>query len=228
MGQPEEQARVDALRALLAQRAIDRGLLTDEADEEATVAAIEALLDREAPTPEPTEEECSRYYAKHLEQFTSGELVFARHILFAIVPGAPVDAIRSKAEQTLERVNAQPESFGELARTLSNCPSGRHDGNLGQLTRGECAPEFEQALFSGNGTGLLPGVVRTRFGFHVVVVDRRVPGRTVPFEAVKDRVAGHLRERVQHKALEQYLRILAAETGLALPGVAPATSPLVR
>jgi len=188
MGQPEEQARVDALRALLAQRAIDRGLLTDEADEEATVAAIEALLDREAPTPEPTEEECSRYYAKHLEQFT----------------------------------------IGELARTLSNCPSGRHDGNLGQLTRGECAPEFEQALFSGNGTGLLPGVVRTRFGFHVVVVDRRVPGRTVPFEAVKDRVAGHLRERVQHKALEQYLRILAAETGLALPGVAPATSPLVR
>jgi peptidyl-prolyl cis-trans isomerase C len=223
-----QEIQAEALRELLAQRAIERGLMTDEADEAATAAAIEALLDREAPTPEPTDEECSRYYAKHLEQFTSGDLVFARHILFAIVPGAPVDAIRSKAEEMLERVRAQPESFAEVARTLSNCPSGQRDGNLGQLSRGECAPEFEQALFSGHGTGLLPGLVRTRFVFHIVVVDRRLPGRTVPFEAVRDRVAGHLRERVQRKALEQYLRILAAETGLALPGVEPATSPLVR
>lgn len=223
-----QEIQSEALRELLARRAIERGLLTAEADEAATAAAIEALLDREAPTPEPTDEECSRYYAKHLEQFTSGDLVFARHILFAIVPGAPVDAIRAKAEDTLEQLRAQPESFAELARTLSNCPSGQHGGNLGQLARGECAPEFEQALFSGQSTGLLPGLVRTRFGFHVVAVDRRIPGRAVPFEVVRDRVAGHLRERVQRKALEQYLRILAAETGLTLPGLEPATSALVR
>ena len=37
-----------------------------------------------------------------------------------------------------------------------------------------------------------------------------------------------LRERVRRKALEQYLRILSAETGLAWPGVEPAASPLVR
>jgi len=223
-----DETQIEALREMLAQRAVARGLVTDGADEAATTAAIEALLDREAPTPEPTDEECSRYYAKHLEEFTSGDLVFARHILFAIVPGAPVDAIRSKAEETLQRVNQQPESFAELARTLSNCPSGQHDGNLGQLARGQCVPEFEQALFAGKGTGLLPGLVRTRFGFHIVAVDRRLPGQTVPFEAVRERIADHLRGRVQRKALEQYLRILAAETGLALPGVEPATSPLVR
>jgi peptidyl-prolyl cis-trans isomerase C len=222
------ETQIQALREVLAQRAMQRGLLANEADEGGIAAAIEALLDREAPTPEPTDEECSRYYAKHLEQFTSGDLAFARHILFAIVPGGPVDAIRSKAEETLARVNEQPEAFAELARTLSNCPSGQHGGNLGQLGRGECVPEFEQALFAGKGTGLLPGLVRTRFGFHVVTVDRRVPGRIVPFEAVRRRIADHLRGRVQRKALEQYLSILAAETGLALPGVEPASSPLVR
>jgi len=219
---------IETLRAVLARRAVERSLLTEGADEAATDAAIEALLDREAPTPEPTDEECSRYYAKNLDRFTSGDLIFARHILFAIVPGAPVDAIRSKAEETLERVRAEPESFAELARTLSNCPSGQHGGNLGQLSRGECVPEFEQSVFGVRSPGLLQELVRTRFGFHVVVVDRRVAGKTLPFEAVKERVAECLRERVRHKALEQYLRILSAETGLALPGIEPAVSPLVR
>jgi peptidyl-prolyl cis-trans isomerase C len=219
---------IESLRTVLARRAVERSLLPEGADEAAADAAIEALLDREAPTPEPTDEECSRFYAKNLDRFTSGELVFARHILFAIVPGAPVDAIRSKAEETLERVRAEPESFAELARTLSNCPSGQHGGNLGQLSRGECVPEFEQSVFGVRSPGLLPELVRTRFGFHVVAVDRRVAGETLPFEAVKQRVAECLRERVRRKALEQYLRILSAETGLALPGVEPATSPLVR
>ena len=131
---------IESLRTVLTRRAVERSLLPEGADEAATDAAIEALLDREAPTPEPTDEECSRFYAKNLDRFTSGELVFARHILFAIVPGAPVDAIRSKAEETLARVRAEPESFAELARTLSNCPSGQHGGNLGQLSRGECVP----------------------------------------------------------------------------------------
>lgn len=219
---------IEALRAVLARRAVERSLLMEGADEVATDAAIEALLDREAPTPEPTDEECSRFYAKNLDRFTSGELVFARHILFAIVPGAPVDAIRSKAEETLQRVRADPEWFAELARTLSNCPSGQHGGNLGQLSRGECVPEFEQPVFGASSAGLLPELVRTRFGFHVVAVDRRVGGETLPFEAVKQRVAECLREGVRRKALQQYLRILSAETGLALPGVEPATSPLVR
>ena len=219
---------IEALRAVLARRAVERSLLTEGADEAATEAAIEALLDREAPTPEPTEEECSRFYAKNLDRFTSGDLIFARHILFAIVPGAPVDAIRAKAEETLARVRAEPESFAELARTLSNCPSGQHGGNLGQLSRGECAPEFEQAVFGVRSPGLLQELVRTRFGFHVVVVDRRIAGETLPFEVVKERIAERLRERVRHKALEQYLRILSAETGLALSGVEPATSPLLR
>ena len=219
---------IEALRAVLARRAVERSLLVEGADEVATDAAIEALLDREAPTPEPTDEECSRFYAKNLDRFTSGELVFARHILFAIVPRAPVDAIRSKAEETLQRVRTDPESFAELARTLSNCPSGQHGGNLGQLSRGECVPEFEQPVFGVRSPGLLPELVRTRFGFHIVVVDRRVAGETLPFDAVKQRVAECLRERVRRKALEQYLRILSAETGLALPGVEPATSPLVR
>ena len=45
----------EALRAVLVRRAVERSLLTEGADEAATDAAIEALLDREAPTPETTD-----------------------------------------------------------------------------------------------------------------------------------------------------------------------------
>ena len=118
---------IEALRAVLARRAVERSLLMEGADEVATDAAIEALLDGEAPTPEPTDEECSRFYAKNLDRFTSGERGFARHILFAIVPGAPVDAIRSKAEETLQQVRADPESFAHGGtKTDEKCPSSRH------------------------------------------------------------------------------------------------------
>src|SRR5689334_17224830 len=80
-GEGNASGTVDALRGLLARRALALGLLEDTASAEAIDAAIETLLDREVRTPEPTDEECSRYYAVHPEEFTSGELVFARHIL---------------------------------------------------------------------------------------------------------------------------------------------------
>jgi peptidyl-prolyl cis-trans isomerase C len=220
---------IDAVRALLCVRAEELGLLAAGERDAATIdAALDRLLDREVATPEPTEEELSRYYATHIEQFTSGDLVFARHILFAVRPGAPVEAIRGKAEETLALVRAQPERFAELARERSNCPSAAQDGNLGQLTRGDVVPEFAAAVFQGRGDGLLPGLVRTRFGFHIVTVDQRVPGQTVPFEAVRERIAARLVEQVQEKALRQYVEVLAGRAGEDIPGVAAASTPLVR
>lgn len=220
---------IDSIQALLCARAEELGLLAaGERDAAAVEAALDQLLDREVATPEPTEEELSRYYSTHLEQFSSGDLVFARHILFAVTPGAPVEAIRSKAEETLALVRAQPERFAELARERSNCPSAAQDGNLGQLMRGDVVPEFAAAVFQGEREGLVPALVRTRFGFHVVTVDQRVPGKAVPFEAVRERIAARLVEQVQEKALRQYVEVLAGRAGEAIPGVAAASTPLVR
>jgi peptidyl-prolyl cis-trans isomerase C len=220
---------IDSIRALLCARAEELGLLAPgERDAVAVEAALDRLLDQEVATPAPNEEELSRYYATHLDQFTSGDLVFARHILFAVTPGAPVDAIRRKAEETLSLLHAQPARFAELARECSNCPSAAQGGNLGQLMRSDVVPEFAAALFQGQGEGVLPGLVRTRFGFHIVAVDQRVPGRPVPFDAVRERIAAQLVERVQENALRQYVQVLAGRAGEDIPGVAAASTPLVR
>lgn len=223
-----DHSALSALRQLLASRAIELGLLARAHTEADADAAIEGLLDREVITPEATDEECSRYYALHPEQFSSGDLVFARHILFAVTPGAPIASIRTRAEQALEEVRAEPRRFAELAGRYSNCPSGQQGGNLGQLARGECVPEFEQALFEGRTTGVLPQLVKSRYGFHIVAIDQRVPGRLVPYEAVRDQIAARLYAAVQEKALKQYVQILASRAGIELPGVETPTSPLVQ
>ena len=217
-----------AVRELLRQRAVAAGLAAAEATGDEADAAIERLLEKEIATPEPGEEECRRYYDAHSAEFTSGELAFARHILFQVTPGAPVPAIRAKAELTLADLAKDSSKFELLARELSNCPSGEQGGNLGQLGRGETVPEFEQALFNGAYTGIYPQLVKTRFGFHILAVDRREPGRQLPFEATRTRIAQRLRERVLNKALHQYARLLAADAQIEGVDLDAARTPLLR
>ena len=217
-----------AVRELLRQRAVAAGFGAANLSGEEADAAIERLLEKEVATPEPGEEECRRYYDAHPAEFTSGELALARHILFQVAPGTPVPAIRAKAELTLAEVAKDSSKFEPLARELSNCPSGQHGGNLGQLGRGETVPEFEQALFNGAYVGVYPQLVKTRYGFHVLAVDRREPGRRVPFDASLPRIAQRLRERVLNRALQQYIRLLAADADVRGVELAAADSPLLR
>ncbi len=48
-------------------------------------------------------------------------------------------------------------------------------------------------------------LVKTRYGFHIVAVDRRIPGRLLPFESVQEKIAEHLINLVEEKALRQYV-----------------------
>lgn len=134
-----------------------------------------------------------------------------RHILFAVTPRTPLEPLRRQAEATLVELQRAPERFDERARTLSNCPSGAQGGMLGQLSRGECVPEFERAIFDNQLTGVLPTLVNTRFGFHIIAVDRRVPGHRPPFEAVRDMIAQRMAAESWRRALGQYARVIAAE-----------------
>ena len=225
VAQGEEEIRVAVVRELLCQRAADLGLFEDGANQD---TAIERLLDLEARTPEPTEAECRRYYDAHLTEFRSGDLVAARHILFGVTPGTPIDALRAKAEETLHTLKHEPERFDELARQLSNCPSGQQGGNIGQVTRGECVEEFDAALFENGGVGVLSRLINTRYGFHIVSVEQRIEGRQLPFETVKEQIAERLATQVGTKALAQYVRVLAGQAHIEGVDLHASDSPLVQ
>ena len=226
---PDATNELSAARELLRQRAVAVGLLDDGSAEEAAIEkAIEELLAREVVTPSPTDEECRRYYDAHPQDFESGDLVHARHILFQVTPSVRIPEIRARAERTLNELLREPERFAAVAAEMSNCPSGQHGGNLGQIGRGDTMPEFEKAIFRLGPTGLLRELVKTRHGFHIVAVDQRIPGKRLPFDMVRDKIAERLRAMVEEKALRQYISVLAGKANIQGADLDGTDVPLVQ
>ena len=225
----EATSDLNAARELLRQRAVEVGLLAEASTEEGAIEqAIEQLLAREVVTPIPTEEECRRYYDAHLREFESGDLVHARHILFQVTPSVRIPEIRARAEQTLNELLREPERFAALAAEMSNCPTGRHGGNLGQIGPGDTVPEFEKAIFRLRPAGLLRELVKTRHGFHIVAIDQRIPGKRLPFDIVRDQIAERLRAMVEEKALRQYISVLAGKADIQGADLNGTEIPLVQ
>lgn len=205
---PRSELEAELLEALRLQ-AVALGVLpaslTTEADPAAVRAAVERLLADQLRPAVPSEDECRRYYEAHRAEFVIGERVLARHILFAVTPGVPVDALRSKAEQTLHQLRGEPAGFGGQARELSNCPSGASGGSLGWLVAAECAPEFAKAIFGQDELGVLPRLVLSRHGFHIVEVLERVSGEIPGYGEVRERVAAIMARRAYINEARRYL-----------------------
>lgn len=78
----------------------------------------------------------------------------------------------NKAKELLTKINAG-ESFADLAKKFSECPSGKNGGDLGWFGRGQMAKEFENASFDGE-KGATVGPVKTQFGWHLIkILDQR-------------------------------------------------------
>ena len=234
-----EELRQRACSELLRQAAIAAGLLAqDDAAPaggvmtEAASAAIDTLLDRELHMPEPTEEACRRHHAAHAARYAVGERVEARHVLFAVTPGVDLAALRKRAEGCLLdlrcRTAGAPDRFGEVAALTSNCPSGEQGGYLGWLLADDCAPEFARELFGHSEVGVLPRLVHSRFGLHVVEVLARTPGVVPAFETVRAAVAQALRQQSFATALRQYLQLLAGQADIEGVDLDAADTPLVQ
>ncbi|EPG33398.1 hypothetical protein H711_02978 [Brucella ovis IntaBari-2009-88-3] len=80
-------------------------------------------------------------------------------------------------------------------------------------------PEFERALERMTPGETTANPIESRFGYHIVRLDRRVEGEELPFDYVADKIAGWLEASTWSKAMSQYIAILAAEaeiTGIDL------------
>ncbi len=234
-----EELRQRACTELLRQAAQRTGLLpesdapsADGVISEAAAVAIEALLERELALPEPSEEACRRHHAAHEAGYRTGERVRARHILFAVTPGVNVVALRKRAEAALLEVRCHDgksaDLFAKVASELSNCPTGAQGGDLGWLGEGDCASEFARELFGHAEVGVLPRLVHSRFGLHVVEVLEREPGVQQSFESVRGAVAMALRQQAYVTALRQYLQLLTGAAAIQGVELDAAATPLVQ
>lgn len=213
-----------AVRELLLQRAGALGYDRDEED------AIDRLIAAEVALPAPDDESCRRYYEANRSQFRSPTLYEARHILIPAMPEDEEERIAAKqqAEKLIALLQADPELFGQLAREYSVCSSKDNGGHLGQFASDTTVPEFETFLDELQVGQLSPAPVPTRYGFHVLQLIQRQPGRELPYENVQQRVSDYLCESVFRTAVRQYIAVLAAEAEISGVALAGADSPLLQ
>lgn len=228
-------ARALVVRELLRQEAerleIDEPPLIDDEGrtETADEAAIRGLIAREVTTPAPDEGACRRFYETNARRFRSATLYQAAHVLIAAAAADRTRraSARATADVILAAVKADPSLFSALAQERSDCRTSAADGgSLGQFSQGETVAELERGLDRMQDGEI--AIIESRYGFHVVRLDRRIEGNQLPFEAVRTRIAAYLADTVERKALAQYVSILAGRANIAGIALAASASPLVQ
>lgn len=215
-------ARALVVRELLLQEARRRSLdgepRTDAAGSSETVedARIRALLEDLVVAEAPSEADCRRFYEARRERFRTPELFEAAHILIEPERGDWA-AAEAEARALAFAVGDDARAFAAAARERSACPSARQDGALGQVRRGELEAPVQRALeaLAEGTTARTP--VRSKHGWHVVRLHRRIGGGEAPFEAVRPAIADMLEARSWSTAAAAAVAKLAA--GAVVEGV---------
>jgi len=195
---------------------------------------IRKLLDLQTTNiPPPSAEEVLSFYTNSPSAFQMPEHVRVRHILVALskpdadigLPGedtaktndaaktASADADkaekRKKAEALREEL-VKGADFAELAKANSDCPSKAKGGDLGRVTKGQTAPEFEKAAFSQEVNAIGP-VVETQFGFHIIQVTSKDAAGLLPLAEVQSEISDYLLNKSRRQAVMTFVDKLKAE-----------------
>lgn len=229
-----DAARALAVRELLLQEGRRLGLAVEaQSDGEGRretndEALIRTLIEHEVSVPEPTDAECLRVFQANASRFRTPALYEVRHILLPSPKGGDKEAVRSLARDLIAQLQEKPECFADLSRLHSACPSKEIGGSLGQIGPGQTVPEFENALTSLPVGEIASVPVESRYGVHIVQVERRIDGQTLPFEAVRPNIAAWLSQRVFQTAVRQYISLLAGRAEIEGVDLDAAPSPLLQ
>jgi peptidyl-prolyl cis-trans isomerase C len=230
--QEAKHAAMQALviRELLIQQAVRCGLYTRRDVDVPADEVIDKLLEKEISAPSPTREECERYYKNNTRRFRAAPLFEVSHILYPAPPDdeAAYAAARTRATESIAKIKEKPHLFADIARAESACPSGKQGGNLGQISPGQTVPAFEAALLSMKEGDLSKEPVATEVGHHVILMHRRIDGKTLPFDAVEEWIRGFLKQQSWQRALSQYIQILSSQSEISGFLMKSAESPLVQ
>ncbi|WP_375419178.1 peptidylprolyl isomerase [uncultured Hymenobacter sp.] len=78
-------------------------------------------------------------------------------------------AAKAKAQDILTKIKAGAD-FAAMARQFGTDGTKDLGGDLGWFSQGRMVPEFEKAIFGTSTAGLLPNLVETSFGYHVIKI----------------------------------------------------------
>jgi peptidyl-prolyl cis-trans isomerase C len=151
--------------------------------------------------PEITDEQAKKYYDDNPNLYSSTQ-IRASHILVKD---------EAQAKEIRDQVKADPSKFAEIAKEKStDKTSGAKGGDLGMFGQGRMVPEFERAAFALKPNEI-SDVVKTQYGYHIILVVERKEGERRPFDQVKEQIKATLRNKaIQEQQDKRYGDLKAA------------------
>jgi peptidyl-prolyl cis-trans isomerase D len=95
----------------------------------------------------------------------------ASHILFRAQADADKAEARRKATDVLNQLKGGAD-FEAMAREYSDDNSSVRGGDLGWFNEGDMVTPFNDAVFGASKEGLIPNLVESEFGFHIIKVTK--------------------------------------------------------
>jgi len=171
------------------------------------------------------------HYDKHPEQFRTPESFNARHILVTIkAADAPKDAKGYTEEEAKARVALASKALSEgktweaVAKEFSDDPGSKDKGGLYEnISYGSFVPEFEEAVRKQE-LAKVGEPVKTKYGFHLIQVEKRNAAELPAFDKVKDKVQQRAQAAKQEEVFQAYIDGLKKEVGYGV-GEAKAAAP---
>ena len=131
--------------------------------------------------------EIQDYYDTNPAEFKTAKTVEARHILIKLDPDASPEIVAEKKEKALDvmkMARKDAADFAELARKYSEGPSKKDGGYLGSFKKEEMVKPFADKAFAMNA-GDISEPVKTRFGWHIIKIEKIKDASTRSFEEAK-------------------------------------------
>jgi peptidyl-prolyl cis-trans isomerase C len=207
----QQFASEEAFKQALAQQKMTVDQVKTDARQD---MAIKKLVEDEIATKVAVKPaDVQTFYEQNPKNFQESERVHASHILIT----APKDAdaatkaqAKAKAEAILKDVKAGKD-FATLAKQNSQDPgSAANGGDLGYFQQGQMVGPFNDTAFSLK-PGAVSGVVETDFGYHIIKVIEKQPGRTVPLDEAKPKIEQFLEGQNREKQTGAFVNGLRAK-----------------
>ena len=173
-----------------------------------------------------TDADVKKYYDEHPDEFSTPERVKVRHIVIVGNGAGPHPKTQEQALEAIKQVATELHAktgavhaadpvaaarirgsyFAELARKYSEDGSAEAGGDLGWVVKGQLDPQFEAAAFKLE-RGVPSGIVETRFGYHIILVEDREAAGHESFERVKPVLREYLLTQHATEVMETVTRL---------------------
>lgn len=163
------------------------------------------------------DEEVQQYYEQRQDQFKETPQFKIRHLLVATPPQATPGEL-SHAKKRIEEAQARLKTgtqFATVAKQYAEGPLASSSGEVWAMKRGELAPELEQAALA-LPIGQPSDIITTPAGFHLIVVEERVPGQALSFDQVKERLRALLFEQKTEAKFKEWIEGLRTKANVEM------------